>query len=111
MKRRSFDWLWTGLLHLYTSTMDIVPLSVARLGGRLTGRLAYCILPGRRRVGMSNLDRVYGDTLTQREKVAILKASFESLAITMAEFSRIPELCGRKSRRYVHVDGLERIDL
>ena len=67
--------------------MHIVPISFARLGGRLTGRLAYRVLPRRRRIGMSNLNRAYGDSLTQSEKAAILKGSFENFGITMAEFS------------------------
>lgn len=110
VRKRALDWLWTTFLRVYAGTMYVLPISLARLGGRLLARLAYCALPRRRRIGMGNLDRAYGDSLSRREKVAILKGSFANFGITVAELSRIPDLLTERGRHYVRVEGTECID-
>ena len=110
VKKRSIDRLWTVFLRLYTSAMYLLPISLARFCGRLTGRLAYHMLPRRRRIGMRNLERSYGDSLSQRETTAILKGSFGNFGITVAEFSRIPDLLNERGRRYVREEGISCID-
>ena len=110
VKKKALDWLWTTFLRVYSKATYIVPISLARLSGRLLARLAYHVLPRRRRIGMSNLDRAYGDSLSPREKTKILKASFENFGITAAEFSRIPDLLTERGRHYVRAEGIECID-
>ena len=110
VKKKALDWLWTAFLRVYAKAAYIVPISLARLSGRLLARLAYHVLRGRRRIGMSNLDRAYGDSLSRREKTTILKASFANFGITAAEFSRIPDLHTERGRHYVREEGIECID-
>lgn len=110
MRKRALDWLWTTFLRVYARAMYILPISLARLGGRLLARLAYYVLPRRRRIGMGNLDRAYGDSLSRKEKVAILKGSFANFGITVSELSRIPDLLTERGRHLVRVEGAECID-
>ncbi len=110
VKKKALDWLWTTFLRAYTKAAYVVPISLARLSGRLLARLAYHVLPRRRRIGMANLDWAYGDSLSRREKTSILKASFANFGITAAEFSRIPDLQTERGRHYLRVEGTECID-
>lgn len=110
LRRKTLDWLWTAFLRVYTKATYVVPISLARLSGRLLGRAAYCLLPRRRRIGMSNLDLAYGDSLSRREKTRILKGSFENFGITAAEFSHIPDLQTKRGRRHVREADAECID-
>jgi len=110
LKKKAVDRLWTAFLRVYAKVTYILPIFLARLSGRLLARLAYCVLPRRRRIGMSNLDRAYGESLSRKDKAAILRASFENFGITAAEFSRIPDLSTQRGRRYVRVEGVDCID-
>lgn len=57
---------------------------ILKLGGRplrwlaiqAFGNLSYCLSPERRRISLINLDLVYGDRLSEREKRAIVRGMF-----------------------------------
>ena len=66
-----------------------LPLGAAQGLGAGLGRIAYCILPGRRRVALDNLTLVYGDTLSPGARVTLARQSFEHLGITAMECCRL----------------------
>ena len=110
VKKKALDRLLMVAIRAYSKATYIAPISLARLSGRVLARLAYPFLRRSRRIGMTNLDRAYGDSLSRREKTVILKSSFENFAITIAEFSRIPDLHTERGRHHVRVVGAECID-
>ena len=66
---------------------------------RLAGRLAWLLPLREKRIGMTNLDAVFGDTKTAAEKRSILTSSFATFCLTMLDvfwFSKNPEKRIRK---------------
>lgn len=110
LKKKVLEWLWTGFMKTYVKVSYSVPLPFARFSGKLLARLVYHILPRRRRIAMENLDRAYGDTLTRKEKTAIVKSSFENFGIVAAEFSRLQDMNTARGQNYVRRVGAECID-
>ena len=53
------------------------------------GRVAYWILPGRRRVALDNLTLVYGDTLSPAARATLARQCFEHLGMTAMECCRL----------------------
>lgn len=89
--------------------LDRLPLSVARIVAVALGRAAYFAVPRVRRTGFSNLDLVYGDSITRREKARRLKQCVDNISIVAAEFSRIRRLRGPFLDRHMIVKGAERL--
>ncbi len=72
---------------------------------RGVGRIAWLLPLREKRIGMQNLNAVFGDTKTPNEKRRILTASFSSFCQTMLDvfwFSKNPE---RRIPKYVHFDA------
>lgn len=88
----------------------LLPLPVARGMMLCLGRLAYCLVPRIRKIGMQNLNLAYGSALPQAEKKRILKGSVDNIALVAAEFSR-SSLIGKNLGRYVTLDGAEKLNL
>ncbi len=104
------QWL-TGMVSIGFGALTArFPLMASRCLGRVLGRLAYYLVPRVRRVGLSNLDLAYGEALTRREKVRILKQAVQNVGIVAAEFTRIPRLTAVYVDKYVTFEGLEHID-
>jgi Kdo2-lipid IVA lauroyltransferase/acyltransferase len=87
----------------------LLPLPWSRALGRTAGRLAYCLVPRIRRVGMANLDLAYGETLSRSEKRRILKKASQNVGIVAAEFSHIPHLQRGLAKNLVETHGVEHI--
>jgi KDO2-lipid IV(A) lauroyltransferase len=71
---------------------------------RLAGRLAWLLPLQEKKIGLKNLDAVFGDTRTVREKRAVLTSSFATFCQTMMDvfwFSRNPE---KRIPAYVDTD-------
>jgi KDO2-lipid IV(A) lauroyltransferase len=87
--RRAGQWSVAWVVSLVGGLIGRVPLGLAlRLGAGL-GRLAYGILPGRRRVALDNLALVYGDTLSADARAALARRCFEHLGMTAMECCRL----------------------
>jgi len=79
------------------------------LACRAAGVLAWCgfYLAGRqRRAGLHNL-RMAFPRLTERERIQILRGTFQNLGRLLVEFTHFPELNKANISRYVVHDGLE----
>jgi len=89
--------------------LDRLPLRAARWVALGLGRAAYFVFPRVRRAGFSNLDLVYGDSLSRREKARRLKQCVDNISIVAAEFSRIKRLRGRFLDQHVTIKGTDRL--
>ena len=100
--------VWTSLA--FVGLMDRLPLSWARSVAVFLGNLAYFAVPRIRKVGLANLDLAYGDTLSSSEKRHILRGAVRNVALTAAEFSRMPRLFQAGFERYVDIEGKEHFE-
>jgi KDO2-lipid IV(A) lauroyltransferase len=101
----------TGLLSVgFGHFTRVLPLPIARALTVSLGALAYVFVPRIRKVGLENLDRVYGDTLTRGEKKRILRASVRNVAIVAAEFSRVPLIAQSPPGRFARIEGLAHLN-
>lgn len=87
-----------------------LPLGAARRLGKAFGLLVYYVVPRLHHRGMDNLNRAYGDSLSRREKIRILKQTASNMGIVSAEFGRIPIINTEFVRNHITVEGLEHID-
>jgi KDO2-lipid IV(A) lauroyltransferase len=76
---------------------------MAQALGAGLGRIAYWILPGRRRVALDNLTLVYGDTLSPEARATLARQSFEHLGMTAMECCRL--FFGPAERLFARVRG------
>jgi KDO2-lipid IV(A) lauroyltransferase len=80
-----------------------LPIGMAQRLGAGLGRIAYWILPGRRRVALDNLALVYGDTLPPAARATLARQSFEHLGMTAMECCRL--FFGPADRLFARVRG------
>ena len=75
-------------------------LGLARCGGALGWRLAR----RERRVSDANLDVVYGDALSRREKDSICRRSFQTFSLTLLDLFWFSRFTASRYKRYVVID-------
>ncbi|NLN93868.1 MAG: lysophospholipid acyltransferase family protein [Candidatus Hydrogenedens sp.] len=92
---------------LFFKLTRMLPLFVVRRLGCFLGDLAYMLIPRLKRIGFSNLDIAYGDSLSFQAKKKILRGAVRNLGIVAAEFSRIPLVVAGKLKDQISVEGLE----
>lgn len=100
----------TGVSLGFARLTKRLPLDAARAIGRAAASLSYYLVPRIRKVGLANLDLVFGDSLSRREKVRILKAAVRNTGIVAAEFSHIPEIRRQETEKWVRFEGIEHLD-
>ncbi len=89
--RRPFE---TGGILLLQALVPLLPRGAVVGLSRLAGKLAWWLLPSERRIGLMNIDAVFGDAISAGEKRRILCSSFATFCQTMLDvfwFSRNPE--------------------
>jgi len=99
-----------ALTRAYTGLMSVLPLRVARALTIALGRVALGMVPRLHKVGAENIDAAFGDTCPPAEKVRILRAAMDNLAIVAAEFAHGPKAARKRFDGYVDVRGWEHID-
>ena len=80
--RRPFE---TATYLLFQWTCPFLPRKIVVLMARFLGKMAMLIPSRERKIGLENLDRVFGDTKSDAEKRQILKQSFSTFALTMLD--------------------------
>ena len=85
-----------------------LPRDVALGFGGLLGWLAYAVLREDRRVAYANLDIVFGETKTRREKRRIVRGTFQNIAANAIWMFWGPRLTKDTVGRYVEVDESNR---
>ncbi len=68
------------------------------------GNIGYVATPGQRRIGMANLDIMFGDTLSRRAKKRILAASYRSMALVILDILWFARHTRERIDRYVRLD-------
>lgn len=93
-----------GLARLALLVVPSVPRRPALFIARRLGDAAYGVSRNLRRIGMANLDIVYGDTLEPAAKRAILRSSFQTFAVTVMDIFWFTRHTDSRLHRYVEWD-------
>ena len=72
---------------------------------RLFGWLAYVVARGQRRIALANMDAVYGDTLSAREKEALARAAFQTFVQLTFDLFWFSVFTEKRIRRWVRFDA------
>lgn len=90
--------------------MAALPMPVGRAITRVVGRTALLFVPRLKKIGMENLDRAYGDSITRAEKKKILGEAMDNICAVAAELPKIPQVAAEGIENYVELRGLENVD-
>lgn len=85
-----------------------LPFPVQMALGRVLGRLAYWLMPGRRRVARTNLGLCFPELDTDARR-SLLREHFRSLGIGVIETAMSWWTPTRKLRRLARIEGLEHL--
>jgi KDO2-lipid IV(A) lauroyltransferase len=99
--RRPFE---TGGVLLLKAIIPLLPRGMVVALSRMAGRLAMVLPLREKRIGMKNIDAVFGNSRSPREKCEILRMSFATFCLTMLDifwFSRNPE---KRILKYVEIE-------
>ena len=89
--------------------MTNIAKTIDTLKTTLAGRLIYHCLPYRRRVVMSNIEQVFGQTLTAVQKKHLAKSFYSHLATSIKEMVQLRFMSDKKLRASVDVRGYEQL--
>ena len=84
----------------------LFPLVRIQQLGRGLGLIGYWLVKNRRKIALDNLDLAYGDSLTEKEKIAIAKSSFQNLVTMGLEVCYSPAL-PRQTEGYIKTINCE----
>lgn len=89
--------------------LGFLPLPLARWTARRVFGAVLAVIPRVRSVGLANLDLAYGDSLSRKQKLAILHGAIDNVAVVAAEFWRTRQISAPFLTRHVDVRGLEHL--
>ena len=95
------------MIILLSRMISAMSYSRAQALGRFFGRIWYYLIPIRRGVAKKNIQRVFGDTLSKKEKKKILKDAFANVAMFGVESLRVPALTTEIIEQTVEIQGFE----
>lgn len=87
--------------------LGLLPRRVSRSVGAGIGRLAYCIVPRLRSVGLRNLRLAFPEW-PDKQRHKTLRALYQNLGRHLAEFCQMPKYTRENSQAFLRYDGLER---
>ena len=98
------------LLLIFAYGLSRLPTTWCYALGRGLGMLTYYLLPIRSKVARENVDRVFGDALSQKEKKDIILESYQTLATVGLETIRLRFVSKADLLESVEVYGSKHID-
>ncbi len=88
---------------------DAKKSKIAALRVTLAGRFLYSCVPFRRRVVLANIQQVFGEQLSQQEKIRLAQAFYSHVACTLKELVKMRFMSEQKIRNMVEVRGHEHL--
>ena len=104
--RYGLEWL---ALAVAAKALPLFPRSFCAGLGRLLGRLAFAFDVRSRRVALSNLESVFADRMSQRERRDIARRSFQQFGRTMLELFWSANVNAENLSRYVEMENLPEV--
>ncbi|HEY4283149.1 MAG TPA: lysophospholipid acyltransferase family protein [Chthoniobacterales bacterium] len=105
-KRLRYKLEWLGL-SLAAKIVPLFPRGFCLLLARLFGTLASIFDRQGRAVALENLELVFGNELSGRQRRRIMRASFQNFAQTMVDLLWSPRLTRDNFRRYIELENFE----
>ncbi len=85
---------------LLTLLAKALPVEVSTWIARRVGDLSYLILNKRRRIALENVTKAFGNTITESRKKQIVRAAFESAALSMTELFIVTKIKKEAEKRF-----------
>jgi KDO2-lipid IV(A) lauroyltransferase len=89
--------------------LGLMPRTAALATGRGMARIAYLFGGRLRRTGARNLELAFPE-LSERERLHILRGSFQNLGRLLGEFSQLNHTTPEKLQRFITCEGLENLE-
>lgn len=99
-----------SLTHTETAATAIASTYLRALKVPWYGKAAYFLLPIRRKVVLENLNRVFGETLSTNQIVAIAQQFYAHYLKCFGEFFRMPFLSDSQKRNLIRIEGGENLE-
>ncbi len=103
------DALVYTLIRIITGCLSLLPLSWVYAFSIFSGDLVFLLLPKRRQIARENIDRAFGNSLTDKEKTRLVRKSFHHIVCAVVELLMVDRL-RYKPDRYFKVFGKEHLD-
>jgi len=98
------------MILLLSRLISKLPLPVAISIGRFLGNLAYYAVPIKRGVAIQNIERVFGNSKSKKEKRRIVRHCYAQLGMYGIELLRLPHLTPEQSKILVERQGFEHLE-
>ncbi|MCM8775818.1 MAG: lysophospholipid acyltransferase family protein [Candidatus Omnitrophica bacterium] len=96
---------WVSIaVELLSRVLMLLPFSVLHRLAHFAGDIAYWVMVSRRKIVLDNLQKVYGDSLTNRQKRQIARRSFQNMILSLVELFVIPKMLKEASSRFRFVN-------
>ncbi|MDF1852102.1 MAG: 4'-phosphopantetheinyl transferase superfamily protein [Verrucomicrobiales bacterium] len=99
-----------SLTHTESTATAIASTEIRELVVPWYGKLAYYILPIRRKVVLENLNRVFGETLSTNQIVAIAQQFYAHYLKCFGEFLKMPFLSESQKKDLIRIEGGENLE-
>jgi len=76
---------------------------------RALGLVLYYLMPGRRRVAMTNLDIAFGADVSASRKTRIARESFQNSMALLFDFLKVPQLSPQEREAIITIEGEPRL--
>ena len=104
---------WNFIEYAFVRTLMVLinffPITVSTWIARRIGEAMFLIMPGRKRIALSNLTIAFGNSRTDAEKRKVALESFRHLTTSLMEFFRLPKFA-KISAGHVRLKGTEHLD-
>ena len=103
--KNAWQALVRSLFRTLLRALRVVPWSVAGAWGAGLGAWGYHLSARYRRVADTNLRHAYGNTLSERERAAIIRRVFQSFGRSLLEFLKAPSMSPEQIKRIVKAES------
>ncbi|WP_373072469.1 lipid A biosynthesis lauroyl acyltransferase [Sulfurimonas sp.] len=98
------------LFLLFEKFLMIFPRSFRRFLFTSLGTLAYYVSAKYRKVSFNNLDFIFGDKLSQKEKVEITKYSFKNLLLNFHHIMELRHMSKDDLKKIITIENIEAVE-
>lgn len=103
------DLLVYSMVCLISALANLFPIGLSAWIARRVADLSYLLLRDRRKVALENINRAFGNSITDERKKQIARAAFQSAALSMMELFIVKKIAKDAAERFVLLgnDALE----